>query len=90
MAFSCGSEFADWMCNNCDNCIKASRYNEKTDTYTKFRCKINEEIINQYLTCGPIQQRTYDACQKWECPYKVTERKPRRKGIDKNCYTLGL
>lgn len=91
MAFSNGSEFMDWMALNCDNCVKASRYNEKTDTYTKFRCKINEEIIAQYCNSGPISQRTYDTCQEWDgCPYKQTKWKKEKKTIDKNCYTINL
>lgn len=92
MAFSNGSEFMDWMALNCDNCVKASRYNEKTDTYTKFRCKINEEIIAQCCNSGPISQRTYDTCQKWDgCPYKQTKWKSyKKRTTDKNCYTINL
>lgn len=43
--YSNGTEFDMWVSRNCDRCVKASRYNENTDTYTKFRCAVNREII---------------------------------------------
>lgn len=73
--FSSGSEFADWECHNCDNCVKASTYNEKTGDYTKFRCAVQKEIILAYVGDGLVSRRTYDACQKWDCPYRQETRK---------------
>lgn len=92
MAFSNGTSYMDWDSNNCQNCIKHSRYNEKTDTYSKYRCAIEKEIHTQFLTGGPISLRTYYVCRKWECPYKKTEwpKKKNKRSTDKNCYTLDL
>lgn len=73
--FSNGTEFECWMDRNCDRCVKASRYNEKTDTYTKFRCAVNREIIMAYMDDGRASQRTYDICQNADCPNIQTERK---------------
>lgn len=66
--FSNGTEFELWMADNCDRCVKASRYNEKTDTYTKFRCVVQREIIAAYLDDGRASQRTYDICQNGGLP----------------------
>ena len=71
--FSNGTDFELWMARNCDRCIKASRYNEKTDTYTKFRCAVNREIIYAYLDDGRTSKRAFDICQQIDCPNKRTE-----------------
>lgn len=73
--FSNGTEFDLWMADNCDRCVKASRYNAKTEKYTKFRCAVNKEIIMAYLDDGRASQRTYDICQKRDCPNIQNERK---------------
>lgn len=73
--FSNGTEFDCWMARNCDRCVKATRYNKNTDTYTKFRCAVNREIIMAYLDDGRTSQRTYDICQNADCPNIQTERK---------------
>lgn len=79
--FSTGSECADWMCRNCDNCVKGSRYNEKTDTYTKIRCTIQEDIFAQYMGHGndAIRQKSYDATRHNQCPYIIPLGAPRPK-----------
>ena len=65
--FSNGTEFMVWEEHNCDQCIKASRYNEKTDTYSKVRCAVQQGIIDSMMGL-PIPQRSYDALQEWDCP----------------------
>lgn len=82
-AFSNGTEFSLWEARNCDECIKSSRYNPKTDTYTKYRCAAQREIHEAYMDDGRTSQRVYDICQQEVCPYKKTERKyyPRRKRL---------
>lgn len=82
--FSNGTEFELWMARNCDRCVKSSKYNEKTDTYTKYRCAINREIIYAYMDDGRASQRTFDVCQKADCPFIQTERKqyPRKPKFD--------
>jgi hypothetical protein len=45
--FSNGTEFTLWQYRNCDNCVKQSRYNEKNDTYSQFRCTIDRDISMQ-------------------------------------------
>ncbi len=71
--FSNGSEFGAWMNMNCDNCVKGCRYNAKNDTYTKIRCKIQEDILTQYIGQGnnTIRQKSYEATQQNDCPYII-------------------
>ena len=73
--FSNGTEFDCWISRNCDRCVKAPRYNDKTCEYTQFRCAVNREIIMAYLDDGRASQRTYDICQNRDCPNIQTERK---------------
>jgi hypothetical protein len=81
-SFSNGTEFMWWTGRNCDLCVKASHLRESVagEEYTAFRCAINKEIT---LECAGmienVSQRTYDICQKADCPYKQTERKKYRK-----------
>lgn len=86
--FSYGTEAAAWMCKNCDNCIKGSRYNPKTDTYTKCRCTIQDDIYIQYMGsgCDAIRQKSYDATRHNICPYIIPLGTPRPK---RNKVTLG-
>ena len=79
--FSNGTEFDQWMNNNCDNCVKAVSYNAKTDNYPKYRCAIQKHIEEAYIGDGKGTNRVYNACRSAECPYKRTERKvsPKRK-----------
>ena len=65
-----------WTGRNCDLCVKASHLRESVagEEYTAFRCAINKEIT---LECAGmienVSQRTYDICQKADCPYRQTE-----------------
>lgn len=79
-AFSNGTEFMFFEDYNCSKCVKASRYNEKKDTYTKFRCKAQEEIIKAAISDGMVSDRvakvTYDfTMHGTRCPYLKTKRK---------------
>lgn len=73
--FSCGTDFAVWTDHNCDNCVKASTYNEKTGEYTKFRCAVQKELILAYIGDGLVSKRSYDICQHWDCPNRQETRK---------------
>lgn len=75
--FSNGTEFMVWEELNCDQCVKASRYNEEKQDYTKIRCAVQRDIFNS-MGGEAISQRSYDACQQKDCPYKKTEW-PKRK-----------
>ncbi len=77
--FSNGTEFMNWESNNCDRCVKASRYIEKEDRYTPVRCAVQRDIFIRMGSSEPISQRSYDACQQWNCPYRKTERKRRNR-----------
>lgn len=73
--FSNGTDHALWEDHNCENCIKGSHYNEKTDTYTKYRCAIQKEIHEAFWGDGMGSKRAYDCTHKWDCSLKKTERK---------------
>lgn len=79
--FSNGTEHMVWFELNCDHCWKASIYSERIKDYTKFKCKINAEVIMQIAGYDEISQRTYDITQKRDCPFKQEKRliKKRRK-----------
>ena len=49
--------------------MKASRYNEKTDTYTKYRCAIQRDIDIAYINDGMGSERVHDAVRLARCPY---------------------
>lgn len=96
--FSNGSEAAMWIDRNCDRCVKSARLKVNNvshiSEYTKSRCKIWDEIGEQWLGYGnePVSLRTYDATQRLDCPYRQ-EHWPKRKKImkkDKNQLELGL
>ena len=76
--FSNGTEFMVWTARNCDRCVKASHLRETIvgEEYTKFRCVVQKEII---LTAAfpdeYVSKRTYDICQKRDCPYMQETRK---------------
>lgn len=79
-AFSNGTEFMQFEDHNCSQCVKASRYNEKKDTYTQFRCKVQEEIIKAAVSDGMVSDRVADITHDFtmhgtRCPYLKTERK---------------
>ena len=78
--FSNGTEYMlfEEMC--CNKCIKHSRYNEKTDEYTKIVCSIERDILERMCNNEPINQRTIDVCNDFIlhgklCPFMKTERK---------------
>lgn len=72
--FSNGTEFMIWQSRNCEQCVKAVFYNEKTDTYPKYRCAVQRHIEEAYVSDGCGNKRDYDVCRSVECPYKKTER----------------
>ena len=91
--FSCGSEAAWWTEKNCERCIKSSRLKADKSGYTQSRCKIFDEIGEQWLGYGnePVSLRTYDATQRTVCPYLQTKRKQyKRFKEDKNQLNLEL
>ena len=68
--FSNGTEFMVWTARNCDRCVKASH------KYTAFRCVVQKEII--FASAFPdeyVSKRTYDICQKQDCPNRQETRK---------------
>lgn len=81
MLFSNGTEFMIWQARNCEKCVKAVFYNQKTDTHPKYRCAVQKHIEEACIGDGRGNKRTHDACRSSECPYKRTERKtyPRKK-----------
>ena len=82
--FSNGTEFTLWLANNCDLCVKASRYNEKTDTYTKYRCAIQRDIDLAYINDGMGSKRTHDAIRlNPRCPY-FKDKQDRRNQVKKH------
>jgi len=81
--FSNGESFRRWDANNCDRCVKASRYIEKDDRYTVVRCAVQRDILQRMISPEPISQRSYDACQQWNCPYRQEKRKRYARGTSK-------
>lgn len=85
MLFSNGTEFMMWQERNCEKCVKAVFYNEKKDTWPKYRCAVQRHIEESCIGDGRGNKRDYDACRSAECPYKRTERKTyQRKKKDKS------
>ena len=86
-AFSNGTEFMLFNEHNCDRCTKASHYNEKTDSYTKYRCAIQRELDTAYVSDGLASQRTASVTDNFTlhniaCPFLKTSRPRRRKPSD--------
>lgn len=81
--FSNGTEFTLWTARNCDLCVKASRYNEKTDTYTKYRCAIQRDIDLAYINDGMGSKRVHDAVKLARCPY-FKDKKDRSKQVKRH------
>ena len=74
--FSNGSEYMTWQCLNCERCVRAVWYNERTGKFPKYRCRVQEEIDMAAVTDGYVSERTYNAVrQSQRCPYIRTERK---------------
>lgn len=82
--FSCGTDCAWWIENNCDKCIKGQKFHEKDQSYGPFYCKAQHDIIGAYLDDGKASKRVYDISQHDDCPLKKTERKqyPRKPKFD--------
>jgi len=73
--FSNASEFMSWSAANCEQCVKWSKYDEFTDTYTAFKCSIDRDINAQIMGLHEVSQRSFDVTQERYCPYKCTKRK---------------
>lgn len=68
--FSNGTEFMVWTARNCDRCVKASH------KYTAFRCAVQKEIIfASAFSDEYVSKRTYEICQKLDCPNRQETRK---------------
>lgn len=73
---------------NCEHCIKYSRYNSKTDSYTSFRCSIDRDIVTRMFNDHPIASRTCEITNNfilygYRCPLLKTTRPPRKKNIQR-------
>lgn len=67
-----------WTSRNCDRCVKSSHLKENPygeEEYTKFRCAINRDIILACVGDGTTGKRTYNICQKRDCPFRLEKRK---------------
>ena len=78
--FSNGTELMMFFEYNCDRCVKQSKYDEKKDKYTQYRCAIQREIELRMYSNEPIRQKTVQICDDYIlrgklCPYLKTERK---------------
>lgn len=73
--FSCGTQYADWIFNNCETCKKG--YDYENDEY---RCDIQKELDFAYISDGMIdyeiaKRMGYFKAKKkglyiWRCPEK--------------------
>lgn len=87
--FSNGTEHSTWTGLNCDKCVKASRYNENKDTYSQFRCSIDEDIQMQAAgIVEAVRVKSVEAVEQPVCPYLQTERKIKSHRPIKNQQTL--
>ena len=89
--FSSGTEFGLWQERNCERCVKAVFYNEKTNSYPKYRCAIQRDIEAACIGDGKGNKRVYVACRSDRCPHIQTERSQKRYvKKDKRQMTLDL
>ena len=72
--FSNGTEHMQWVERNCDRCWKQSKLNEKTGQYTRYYCKINEEIDLQMMGEMAVNTKTYVIAQMRDCPNRQEKR----------------
>ncbi len=85
--FSNGTEGMDWMCRNCDKCIKAERpivkYKVLLGYANRGRCKVNEEILGSMVT-GGVTRRVSRIIRNPVCPFLKTDwpKRQRNKGAD--------
>ena len=71
--FSNGTDAMIWESENCEKCVRASRYKGESiagEEYTKCRCAIQRDIITRMFSDEPISQRTIDVCSQRYCPYR--------------------
>ena len=81
--FTSGQEYDWWEARNCDRCWKSSHIKRGSDPdfpdWTPITCAIQRDIFTRMVTDKqPISQRSYDICQKEDCPYRQ-ETRPRKK-----------
>ena len=81
--FSSGSEHSWWESHNCDRCWKSSHIKRGSDPdfpdWTPIKCAIQRDIFDRMCDGSAlISQRTYDICQKHDCPYRQ-EQRPNKK-----------
>lgn len=88
--FSNATECLFWQSRNCERCVKSVFYDVKKDYYPKFRCAVQKHIEEAAITDGRGNKRDYEATHSFDCPYKQTERKPRKVKKDKNQLMLDL
>jgi len=89
--FSNASEFMSWSAVNCERCVKWSKYNEATDTYTAFKCSIDRDINAQIIGLHEVSQRSFDVTQESDCPHiKSEHKKSFKKRVIKNQLQLEL
>jgi len=86
--FSNGTEYMFWDSENCERCIKGSHLKKDENEYTKIRCAVQRDIFTRMGSNEPISQRTIDATSQAICPYRITERKPRKPNADRKQYEL--
>lgn len=73
--FSNGTEFMNWQDRNCNKCVKAVHYNERSNTHPRYKCQVQAQIEGQAAGLAEITPRAYVATQQAECPHKQTKRK---------------
>jgi hypothetical protein len=75
MCFPNGTEMECWFEHNCESgCVKRQTV-RKDGSWGKFKCAIQRDIINQYVSSCFVSERTYNVTREFDCPYKTTERK---------------
>ncbi len=79
LCFSNGTSAENWLEHNCEGnppCIKRQRVHR--DGSGPFYCTIQRDICLQWFGSTEINEKTYNATQVWNCPYKQTT-PPKRK-----------
>lgn len=79
--FSNGTEGMEWLCHNCERCIKAEhpivKFKVIVGYANKGRCRVNQEILDSMLTNG-VSRRVNKIINMPRCPFLKTDW-PRRK-----------
>ena len=73
LCFSNGTSAENWLEHNCEgnpSCIKRQRV--RRDGSGPFYCTVQRDIIRQWFGLTGINEKTYNATQVWDCPYKQT------------------